>query len=106
MTKETKEMYIPFGPEWETEISKLSKSEIIKLLRKAKTGTDDYLLVTIETSREANRMVEGIINDFEAGISTKDETMGLMGNYTGRLMKLFWDNAIKKIKENPEILNT
>ena len=49
----------------------------------------------IMTLEDANRYVEGCINDFESGISTKGETMSLLGEYTGRLMELFWENSIK-----------
>jgi hypothetical protein len=59
----------------------------------------------IQSVNDANRFVEGCINDFESGISTKEETMGLMGKYTARLMELFWENAKKRIRENPELLN-
>lgn len=59
----------------------------------------------IETLSDAERYVEGVLNDFESGISDKKETMRLMGEYTGRLMELFWENSKKKIRANPELLN-
>lgn len=59
----------------------------------------------IKTLQDANRYVEGCINDFEHGISTKEETMAFLGEYTGRLMELFWENAKEKIRKNPELLN-
>lgn len=58
----------------------------------------------IKAIEDANRYVEGCINDFEQGISTKDETIGYLGQYTARLMELFWENAKKKIRENPSLL--
>lgn len=59
----------------------------------------------IRTLSEANRYVEGCINDLVEGISTKEETMKLLGLYTARLMELFWENAKNKIRKNPELLN-
>ena len=43
----------------------------------------------INTLKQAQRYVEGCINDFEAGISTKDETIKYLGEYTLRLMEIF-----------------
>jgi len=59
----------------------------------------------IQTVDDASTFVEGCINDLEAGIATKEETMSHLGKYTGRLMELFWNNALKIIRENPELLN-
>ena len=98
------ENYTPFGTEWEAEMNKLPKAELIKMIRKLQTGTEDKKICAIDTAKEAQHIVEGIINDFEAGISTKSETMRLLGEYTGRLMDLFWRNAKQKIKANPELL--
>lgn len=60
----------------------------------------------IESFQDAQYYVEGIINDFESGISTKGETMQYLGEYTARLMVLFWENAKKKIKEDPTLLDS
>ena len=54
----------------------------------------------IKTLDDAQDYVEGCINDYEAGISTKSETLGLLGEYTGRLMELFAEN----VKANPSML--
>jgi hypothetical protein len=92
-----------FELQWEQEMNKLPKAELIKMIRKIQTGTEDKKLCQIETLQQANNQVEGIVNDFEAGIIDKQETMRLMGEYTGRLMELFWKNAKKKLtvlKEN------
>ncbi len=89
----------PFEDEWEKEMNKWTKDDLIKMIRKLQTGTEDKKLCQIESSKDANIAVEGIINDFEAGISTKEETMRLMGEYTGRLMEVFWKNALKKFTE-------
>lgn len=59
----------------------------------------------ITTLQDAERFIEGCVNDLSDGLSTKGETMGRLGEYTGRLMELFWENAKKKIRENPELLN-
>ena len=40
-----------------------------------------------------------IINDYEGGIIDKRETMRLFGEYTGRIMEIFWKNAKLKAKE-------
>ena len=90
--------YIPYGVEWEKEMTRLPKAEIIKMLREAHAGTTDSKVVGIMTLYDANHQVEGIINDYEGGIIDKPETMRLMGEYTGRLMSLFWENAKKKFK--------
>lgn len=99
-----KEVYDPYGKEWESEMTKLPKSEIIDMLRETQTGTKDKKICGIETAQEAQHIVDGIINDFEAGIITKTETMAALGEYTARLMELFWQNAKLKFKSNPELL--
>lgn len=93
------ENYTPYGKEWEAEMNKLPKAELIKMIRKLQTGTEDKKIMLIETSEQASRQVEGIINDFESGISDKRETMRLLGEYTGRIMEIFWKNAKLKAKE-------
>jgi len=59
----------------------------------------------IETLDQANRFIEGCLNDFEDGFSTKLETIELLGQYTGRLNELFWHNAKRIIKANPKLLD-
>lgn len=98
--------YTPFGQEWEEEISKLPKDELVKMIRELQTGTTDKKMVAVETFKEAEHCVTGIINDFSEGIITKGETMRLLGEYTGRIMSIFWDNAKKKFNENPELLKS
>ena len=90
---------------WELEMSKLPKTELIKMIRKIQTGTEDRKLCAIETSKEAHNAVEGIINDYEGGIIDKQEVMVLLGEYTSRLMGLFWENAKKVIKNDISILD-
>lgn len=101
---EALENYTPFGEVWEKEMNKLPKIELIKMIRNLQTGTTDKKMCAIETSREANNAITGIINDFEAGLSTKSETMYALGEYTARLMELFWRNAKAKFNENPDLL--
>ena len=96
--------YEQFGIEWENEMKKLPKEELIKMIRKIQTGTENKNFVFVQTSRQASAIAEGIINDFESGVSTKKETMAMMGEYTGRLMQIFWEVALEKIKNDPTIL--
>lgn len=96
------ENYTPYGKEWEAEMNKLPKSELIKMILKLQTGTQDKKLMLIETAKQANRQVEGIINDYECGIIDKLETIRLFGEYTGRIMEIFWKNAKLKAKEEIE----
>ncbi len=42
----------------------------------------------IHTLADAQRHVEGIINDFEGGISTKAETVSYLFDYTVRIMEI------------------
>ena len=53
---------------------------------------------------ECKRYCAGVINDLDAGIITKEEAHNMMGEYTYRLMDIFWTEALKKIKENPNLL--
>ena len=57
-------------------------------------------LQNVKTLDEAKYYVEGVINDFESGISTKEETLGYLGQYTAHLMDLFGKNVIA----NPRLL--
>ena len=57
----------------------------------------------INTLKQAQRYVEGCINDFEAGISTKDETIKYLGEYTLRLMEIFEKNS--KIKPSITVVD-
>jgi hypothetical protein len=98
------ENYTPYGKEWEAEMNKLPKAELIKMIRKLQTGTEDKKICGVDTSKEAQHIVEGIINDFEAGLSTKSETMYALGEYTARLMEIFWKNAKARFNEKPELL--
>jgi hypothetical protein len=41
----------------------------------------------IKTFSDARRYIEGCINDYEAGISTKEETIKFIGDYTIYIVK-------------------
>jgi len=59
-------------------------------------------LKDIHTLNDANRYVEGVINDFETGISTQEETMTHLGNYTGRIMEIFYEGKESNLREQPK----
>jgi len=54
----------------------------------------------IKTLNQAQNYVEGCINDLCEGLSTKEETLGCLGQYTARLMELWAEN----VKQNPSLL--
>lgn len=49
----------------------------------------------IKTIDDAQQYVEGCINDFESGISSKQKTLNLLGEYTARIMEIFAKNQNK-----------
>lgn len=57
-------------------------------------------LEDVKTINEAQYYIEGVINDFEGGIATKEETLGYLGQYTAHCMKIWQDNVIA----NPSLL--
>lgn len=59
----------------------------------------------IQTLEDSQNFVEGVLNDFESGITDKEESLSLLGEYTARLMELFWVQAKTQIKENPALLD-
>ena len=98
------ENYTPYGEEWEKEMMKLPKKELVKWLKKAFTGSKYTEISNITTEKEAFRFAEGIMNDFESGICEKETTVKLIGEYTFRLMNIFWDTMQKKIQTEPDFL--
>lgn len=54
----------------------------------------------IKTLNQAQNYVEGCINDLCEGLSTREETLGYLGEYTARLMELFAEN----VKKNHSLL--
>lgn len=93
------EIYMPFSKEWEKEMMKFPKKELLRMLKV------QLKVKQVSTLNDAANFVEGTINDFEAGISTKQETIDALAKFTGRLMEVFWKGAKAKIRENPELLN-
>lgn len=100
MIHDVKQEYIPFGKEWESEMKKMRKEDLIAMLRV------ELKVKSIATIGDAENFIEGTLNDFETGVSNKKETLRAWGNYTGRLMELFWKNAKNKIKNDPTILDS
>lgn len=88
--------YEPYGDEWEVEMMKLNKQQLIAMIREANTGTADKKLFCVRTWQQAQSAVEGIVNDFDAGLIDKDRVIKLMGEYTNRIMYQFWDEAVKR----------
>jgi hypothetical protein len=81
----------------------------ILLIRKEKQRNEDLEMrhtniIESGSLSECQNHVEGIINDFEDGICGKEETISAMGEYTMRLMEIFWKSAKVKIKANTDIL--
>jgi hypothetical protein len=97
------ENYKPFGEEWKKELMKMRKEDIVDLFQKSmehKTIVPDHSLESCEN------YVRGTMEDFIAGISDKYEFMKNMGDYTMKLMDIFWKEAKNKIRSNPELLNS
>jgi hypothetical protein len=82
--------YKQFGEEWKKEISKLPKKEIVNMLADA----NEYkTMVTSGTIVECELEALGILNDFEEGITTKEEAMKALKNYTFRLHDIFYTKS-------------
>lgn len=97
------ENYQPFGEEWKKELMKMKKEDVVDLFQKSmehKTIIPDHSLESCEN------FVRGSMEDFIGGISDKYEFMKNMGNYTIKLMDIFWQEAKNKIRSNPELLNS
>lgn len=58
----------------------------------------------IRTIQDAQIFCEGVINDFESGICTKDETMNQLLKYTARLNDLHWEVFRLRVINEPELL--
>ena len=97
--------YTPYGEEWENEMKSHSKSDLIEMIRKIQTGTKDKNLVSMETVTDAEKFCDGFVNDIVDGVIDRDEAFEMMIEYTSRLMQVFWTNAVKHIREKPELLN-
>lgn len=53
----------------------------------------------VNSIQDAERFCTGVINDFESGVSTKEETMEQLKEYTWRLHDMFESTIEKKAKE-------
>ena len=95
-----KEIYTQFGPEWKSEMMQMRKEDLVAMLR------GELKVKTVSTLHDAGNFVNGCVNDFEAGLSTKEETVDALAKFTGRLMDIFWETAVKKIKADPNLLNS
>lgn len=95
--------YIPFGEEWKAELMKMKKEDIVNLFQKSmqhKNIVPDHSLESCEN------YVRGCMEDFIGGVSDKYKFMKQMGEYTMKLMDIFWTSAKEKIKENPDLVNS
>lgn len=92
--------YIPFGPEWEKEMMKFPKEELVLMIKV------QLKAINVKTLDDAQRFVDGVLNDFESGLMNREETMNAFLKYTLTLQEMFWKNAKEKIRNDPELLNT
>lgn len=53
----------------------------------------------IKSVDDAERFVEGCLNDFESGVATKGETMQHFARYTGRLLEMASIKAKMKLQK-------
>ena len=97
------EDYIQYGAAWTNEMMKMNKRELIGVIRELKTGAKE-LCIPSGTREEAMNYCEGLVNDYENGLINRSEFMGGLGQYTGRLMHVFWENAKETIKADPSLL--
>lgn len=59
----------------------------------------------IKTLKDAQRFCEGVINDFENGISNKEETLEQFRKYTFAIHDQFWRRAKREVEKNPNYFN-
>ena len=99
MENTIQEIYVPFSKEWESEMMNFTKEELIAKLKV------ELKIKRVSTLNDAANFVEGVVNDFESGVSSKEETIDALAKFTGRLMEVFWNGAKQQIKDNPKLLN-
>lgn len=100
--------HIQFGEEWEEEAMKMTKKELVSMIRKIKTGSSSAALLNIipnGTLKEFGDFATGILNNLANGNCSVSEASDELGEWTGRMMEMFWQNAKMEIKKNPELLN-
>lgn len=59
----------------------------------------------IKTMADAQRYVEGCVNDFEGGISTKLELLRFMHEYTVHVMDVASRSTTNAIRKDPSLLD-
>lgn len=86
--------YTPYGDEWKNEILKMKKEDIVNLFQK---NMKHKTIIPSATLEETQIHCEGIINNFESGRNTKEETLSELGEFSARLMDIFWNTTKKKL---------
>lgn len=95
--------YQPYGEEWKKEMMKWRKADIVDFFAKCMTHKTIMPGGSVE---EAHNHIEGIINDFEAGVADKSETMAAIGEWVARLMDVLWKSSKDKIRKDPDLVRT
>ena len=91
--------YKRYGNEWRKEASKLPKEKILDIVQELAKFKEVVPICSLE---KCESFVEGCLNDFSYGVIDKNEFMDKMFEYTNFIMDSFFENAKKKLKENPE----
>lgn len=86
--------YERYGDEWAAELMKHKKTDIVKMYQKSMRA---QAIIPTGSLTECQRHVEGIVNDYDAGIFDKEQMMEEMGKYTERLMGIFWEGAKREL---------
>lgn len=60
----------------------------------------------VKTISQAQQFCEGVINDFESGIATKEETLQHLKEYTFQLHDVFFEVAKRNVAKNPKYFET
>lgn len=87
--------YEPYGKEWEQELMKLTKKEIINVFRTINNKPK------VNTIKGCELACQGIINDFESGLMTKEQTMLALKYYTFSIHNFFAEK-VKDLNLNIE----
>lgn len=87
------EDYVPYGAEWKKEMMKVKKEDILDMYQKNMQHTN---IIDSSTEEGCKHHIDGILNDFESGLITKDQAFHEIGKYTYRLMDIFNKNIKEK----------
>lgn len=87
------ENYKRYGKAWRLEASNLSKNQLLDLFQKT---TEHLNIVPTGTIEDFDKHALGILNDFDAGIASKEDAHRAFYDYTMKLMDTFYENAKKK----------